>query len=145
MNAKRELLKNQEYVEEEEKKEKERQEKKNANAAEEDNEPWSTIQFYERDVEIGEPFSARERSVLVSGIKPGSVIINGGEYDPFLSVDKSAIRVARVARRTSTFPSCRIGHSRSVLCSLTPSTLSSTTTGEKSLSRTTVPFPSTPR
>ncbi|CAG5099434.1 Oidioi.mRNA.OKI2018_I69.XSR.g16524.t1.cds [Oikopleura dioica] len=59
------------YVEEEEKKEKERQEKKNANAQEEDNEPWSTIQFYERDVEIGEAFCARERSVLVSGIKPG--------------------------------------------------------------------------
>ena len=132
-------------MEEEEKKEKERQEKKNASVHEEDNEPWSTIQFYERDVEIGEAFCARERSVLVSGIKPGSVNIISEEYDLFLIVGKSAIQVAPVARRISIFPSCQTGHSRSVLCSLTPSTLNSTTTEEKYLSPTTVPFPSTPR
>jgi len=35
----------------------------------EDVERWSTIQFFERDIEIGGAFAARERTIHVTGIK----------------------------------------------------------------------------
>ena len=35
-------------------------------------ERWSTIQFHERDIEIGGAFAARDRTIHVTGIKLGS-------------------------------------------------------------------------
>ena len=56
-------------------------------------ERWSTIQFHERDIEIGGAFAARERTIHVTGIKIGSEALIK------ISIEFNAVNFRRIAIR----------------------------------------------
>jgi len=75
-------------------------------------ERWSTIQFHERDTEIGGAFAARERTIHVTGIKIGSeALIKISLKFYALNFHRIAIRTDLVVSRIFTSPICQAARS----------------------------------